>query len=99
MGESKRHRDISERIAKKDGVPYNSQRGPDVRTPTRVTEVGVDPAQVRQEMSQVARSNKARYVAGPAEFVKAALKATEGSGIGVRNSSGKIVKRASRKNK
>ncbi len=99
MSESTQHEQISKRIAKADGVPYNSQRGPDVKTPTRVTEVGVDPARVREEMRQVARSLRARYVAGPGDFVKAALKATEGTGIGVRTSSGKIVKRASRPKK
>ena len=99
MSESRQHRRISERIAKADGVPYNSQRGPDIKTPERVTEVGVDPARVKQEMSQVARSQKARYVAGPSDFVKAAIKATKGTGIGVRNSRGQIVKRASRPKK
>lgn len=96
MSESKQHHQISERIANRDGVGYDSQKGVDVRTRTRVTEVGVDPARVREEMAQVSRSKKARYVAGPGAFVKAALKATQGTGIGVRDSRGNIVKRARR---
>ena len=94
MSESKTHRRISEAIAKRDGVPYNSTRGPDVRTSSQVTEVGVDPARVKEEMAQVQRSTKKRYVAGPAPFVKAAVEATKGTGIGVRDSRGNIAKRA-----
>ena len=64
-----------------------------------MTEVGIDPARVKEEMGQVARFQKARYVAGPAPFVKAAKQATKGTGIGVRDSRGNIVKRAGGKKK
>jgi len=94
MPESPQHRQISERIAKKYGAEYNSVKGPDIVTPDRVIEVGVDPDQVSAEMKQVARFQKARYVAGPAPFVKAALEATAGTGIGVMDGQGNIKKRA-----
>ena len=97
MPESQEHRRISERIARKHGAKYNSTKGPDIVTPTRVIEVGTDPSQVSAEMKQVARYQKARYVAGDARFVKAAVKATDGTGIGVMDSQARIVKRARRR--
>ena len=96
MSESKKHRDISERIAKRDGVEYNSQKGPDIARFDRVTEVEIDPSKVKEGISQVARFQRSRYVAGPAAVVKEALIQTKGTGIGVRDQSGNIVKRARR---
>lgn len=97
MPESQQHRRISERIARKNKAQYNSVKGPDIVTPTRAIEVGTDPSQVSTEMKQVARYRKARYVAGDAPFVKAAVKATRGTGIGVMDSQGNIKKRARRR--
>ncbi len=96
---AKQHDDIARRIAKKVGGDYNPVKGPDIVTPQRVIEVGTDPNQVSAEMKQVARYNKPRYVAGPKPFVKAALKSTQGTGIGVMDGKGNIVKRGRSKGK
>ena len=96
---AKQHDDIARRIAKKVGGNYNPVKGPDIVTPERVIEVGTDPGKVREEMKQVARYNKPRYVAGPKPFVKAALKGTEGTGIGVMDEKGHIVRRGRSKGK
>lgn len=97
---SEEHERIARRLARKLGTPYKPERrGPDIQTPQRVIEVGTDPARVQEEMRQVQRSKKARYVAGPNDFVKAAVGASRGKGIGVMNQHGKIVKRAVRRGK
>ncbi len=96
---AKQHDDIARRIAKKVGGDYNSVKGPDIVTPQQVIEVGTDPHKVSEEMKQVARYQKPRYVAGPPRFVQAALEGTEGTGIGVMDDKGKIVKRGRRRGK
>ena len=95
--ESKEHEEIAKRIARRQGVQYRAEsRGPDIKTPQRVVEVGVDPRRVAEEIRQVIRSRKARYVAGPLDFAKAALEATRGRGVGVMGPQGKILKRGTR---
>ncbi len=96
---AEKHDRISRRIAKELGAEYNPVKGPDIVTPTRVVEVGMDPSKVSEEMKQVARYNKARYVAGPKSFVNAALESTKGTGIGVMDEKGNIVKRGRGKGK
>ena len=95
--ESAEHEAIAKRIARKHGVEYKPERrGPDVQAPARVVEVGVDPARVAEEIRQVRRSTRPRYVAGPGPFARKALRATKGSGVGVMNAHGKVLKRGTR---
>ena len=96
---AEQHDRIARRIARKLNGDYNSVKGPDIVTPNRVVEVGMDPGMVSEEMKQVARFNKPRYVAGPKRFVNAALESTKGTGIGVMDEKGNIVKRGRAKGK
>ena len=96
MPESRQHRRISNRIARRDGVDYNSQKGPDVVRADRVTEVEIDPAKVKEGIGQISRFQRQRYIAGPKAVQKEALEQTKGTGIGVRDANGNIVKRARR---
>lgn len=95
---SEEHERIARRLGRKFGTPYKPERrGPDIQTPKMVVEVGTDPARVLEEMRQVGRSKKPRYVAGPNDFVQAAVDASRGKGIGVMDQHGKIVKRSVRR--
>ena len=98
MAKSK-HDQIADKLATKFNTKYKSQKGIDLVTPTRVIEVESQKGTLRQGINQVVRSPKARYLAVPNSVVKDAVEATKGTGIGVMNESGGIVKRASRKRK
>jgi hypothetical protein len=88
------HDKIAEAIAKARGGTYDSNKGADVRNAREAIEVGTDPAQVKAEMRQLQGYNKKRYVAGPQDFVKAAMESTKGTKIGVMTQSGRVVKPA-----
>ncbi len=93
------HDRMARQIARRYGDEYNPGRGPDIRAPSLVVEVGTDPAKVREEMRQVANYQRRRYVAGPRPFVRQALQATHGTGIGVMTGTGRIVKRGAARKK
>ena len=81
---AKKHDETAKRIAKKDGADYNPGKGPDIITPQKVTEVE-SASTVRDGLRQLKGFQKPVYIAGkdPAA-TKAALKATEGTTVGVR---------------
>lgn len=93
MGVTKHDR-IAKEIAEKKGTEYHSDKGVDIRTPSQVIEVEVDPDTFKEGVRQLQGSNKARYLAVPNEHVKEAIEYTEGSGVGVMNEHGRIKKRA-----
>ena len=95
MGKSK-HDQIAEYLAKKFGTEYKKQKGIDIVTKDRVIEVETTKAGIYQGINQVKRSSKARYIAVNDKNIQDALNATEGTGIGVMDEKGKIIKRASR---
>ena len=92
-----RHDEISKKLAIKFKTGYKSDKGIDLVLPKRVIEVETKKAGIHQGISQVQRSNKARYLAVNKINIKNALEATKNTGIGVMNENGHIVKRASRK--
>ncbi len=95
--ESKKHRQTSERIAKKYGTKYNKGKGPDVKTSRIAVEVETITT-VKDGMRQLQGHKGSVYLAGAdSDSTKAALKVTEGTTVGVMNSRGKIVKRSTRK--
>ena len=98
MGDSIHDR-IAEKLAKKFGTEYKSDKGIDVVTSGKVIEVETKKGSLGQGIGQVAHSQKARYLAVNKINVNNALKATEGTGIGVMNQAGRIIKKASRKGK
>ncbi len=96
MAKSK-HDQIAEKLAKKFGTEYKKHKGIDIVTKDRVIEVEATKSGIYQGINQVKRSSKARYLAVNNMNIQNALNATKGTGIGVIDESGKIVKRARRK--
>lgn len=84
-------------LAHKEGVEYNRGQGPDVISARRAIEV--ETADTASDgLRQLRGFNKPVYIAGAdAEATTAALKATEGTTVGVMNSQGQILKRSTRK--
>jgi len=96
MAKSK-HDQIAERLAKKFGTKYKKDKGIDIVTKDRVIEVEVTKNGIYQGIEQVQRSSKARYIAVNENNIQNALNATKGTGIGVMDENGRIIKRARRK--
>jgi len=94
MGITKHDR-IAKEIAEKKGVEYHSDKGVDIRTSSQAIEVEVDANKLKEGVSQLQGTNKARYLAVPNELVKEAVDYTTNTGVGVMNEHGKIKKRAS----
>lgn len=91
------HDKIALRLARKFGTEYKSAKGIDIVTNNKVVEVETKAGSLSQGIKQVAHSQKARYLAVNKQNVKNALKATEGTGIGVMGPTGSIHKKAGRK--
>ena len=94
-----KHNQVAEKIARKLGSEYKSDKGIDVVTTRQAVEIEVKKSTLNQGLNQVLRSDKARYLAVTPDIVQEALKIAQGSGVGVMSSSGRIVKRAGRKRK
>lgn len=90
------HDQIAGNLANKFGTEYKSDKGIDLVLPNRVIEVETKKAGIEQGIKQIERSEKARYLAVNKMNVENALSATQGTGIGVMNQTGRIVKKASR---
>ena len=93
MGITKHDR-IAKEIAEKKGVEYHSDKGVDIRTSSQAIEVEVGANKLKEGVSQLQGTNKARYLAVPNELVKEAIDYTTDTGVGVMNEHGKIKKRA-----
>jgi len=91
------HDKIAEKLAKKFNTEYKSNKGIDVVTKNRAIEVETKPGSISQGISQVVKSSKARYLAVNKQNIQNALEATDGTGIGVMSQTGRIIKKASRK--
>ena len=93
------HNKIAEKLAKKFGTEYKSDKGIDIvdKKRNRVIEVETKKESLYQGISQVKRSSRARYLGVPKSLVAKAKEVTEGTGIGVMSENGKIIKKASRK--
>ena len=93
------HDRAANRIAKTEGTEYNKGQGPDVQTSTRAIEVETKDT-ARDGLRQLQGFKKPVYIAGAdKQATEAAIKATEGTTVGVMNSQGKIIKRSARKRK
>jgi len=91
------HDEIAEKLAKKFKTEYKSNKGIDLVTSSQVIEVETKKSGIYQGIKQVERSSKPRYLAVNKININNTLEATKGTGIGVMNERGKIIKRASRK--
>ncbi len=98
MAKSK-HEQIAENLAKKFGVKYKKHKGIDIVTDNRVIEVETTKSGIYQGIDQVKRSTKVRYIAVNDRNIQNALNTTEGTGIGVMDEKGRIIKKARRKRK
>ena len=98
MAKSK-HDQIAESLAEKFETEYKKHKGIDIVTKDWVIEVETTKSGIYQEINQVKRSSKVRYLAVNDKNIQNALNAIEGSGIGVMDERGRIIKRARRKKK
>jgi len=93
------HDQIAENLAKKFGTEYKKHKGIDIVIKDKVIEVETTKEGIYQGINQIKRSPKARYIAVDDKNIQNALDATKGTGIGVMDSEGRIIKRAGRKRK
>ena len=96
MAKSK-HDQIAENLATKFKTEYKKHKGIDIVTKDRVIEVEATKNGIYQGINQVKRSSKARYLAVNNRNIQNALNATKGTGIGVMDEKGNIIKKARRK--
>lgn len=92
-----KHDEVANKLAKKFKTEYKSDKGIDVVTSNQVIEVETKKSGIYQGIKQVERSVKPRYLAVNKININNALEATKGTGIGVMDERGRIIKRASRK--
>jgi len=92
-----KHDEIAKKLAKKFKTEYKSDKGIDLVTRNKVIEVETKKSSLFQGIKQVAKSQKARYLAVNRININNALEATKGTGIGVMSETGRIIKKASRK--
>jgi len=95
--ESRKHKQIAQKIARLKGTDYHSDKGVDIRTKSQAIEVEVDAAALGHAKKQLAGSTRTPYIAVPPEIKKDALESVKGTRFGVMTSTGKIVKRGQRK--
>ena len=96
MPESRAHRETAERIAKKLSTDYNPAEGLDIKTPTEVGEIET-PTTLQDAVKQLApfAGKKKRWVAPTDNRSIPKLRGIlEGTGIGIRDNKGNVVKRA-----
>lgn len=94
-----KHDKTAKHLADKEGVDYNRGQGPDVNSRRRAIEVETA-GTVSDGLRQLQGFRKPVYIAGAnEEATRAALKATEGTTVGVMNSQGEIVKPSSRRHR
>ncbi len=92
------HDRIAEQLASKEGVDYNRGKGPDIKGPKRTIEVAVSASDLNSSVGQVRRHRKP-YIATTPGMIDDAIRVTQGTGVGVMNPQGEIVKRTGGKRK
>ncbi len=96
MAESKSHKTTANRIAKKLGTEYNSEKGVDIVAPKIAVEVETE-GTIRDGIRQLQGYRKPVYIAGTnKQAVQEALEASDGTTVGVMDNQGNIIKRSSR---
>ena len=95
--ESRKHREIAEKIATQKSASYHSDRGVDIRTTEQAIEVEVDSGKFPEAKKQLAGTTKTPYLAVPNNLLSKALDFVDGTRLGVMNENGNIVKRGRKK--
>ena len=93
---AKPHDDAAKRMAKQTGGTYNPRNSPDVRGGTRVVEVKSTAEEIPTALDQLKKPKAPPYIALPAKEHADALDALQGTGVGLMDYRGHIVKRARR---
>ena len=92
-----KHDQTAQRIAEKEGASYNKGPGPDIKTSRQVTEVETIDT-IGDAAHQLQGYKRRVYVAGADDAAtQAALEHYKDKTIGVKDSSGKILKPSTRK--
>lgn len=91
--ESRRHKQIANRIAQIKNTEYHGDKGVDIRTASQAIEVEVDRNAFGHAKQQLAGSTRAPYIAVPNKLVKQAVEATQGTRFGVMNERARIIRR------
>lgn len=95
MGKS--HDVAARRIAKQNRGTYWPKSSPDVRAYDRLVEVKSKASELPKALRQLGKGQRKKYVALPGQQVPTAVKRLKGTGVGVMNYHGKVVKRARRR--
>ena len=99
MPESRTHKTIAKRIAKKLRTNYNPLKGVDIINNKMAVEVKT-PGSIKNGVRQLQGHKKHVYIAGTNQkAVQQALDYTKGTTVGVMDNQGKIIKRSKRKNR
>ena len=93
---AKSHDRAARLIANRYGGKYDPTRSPDVRSPQRNIEVKSTTSEIPTGLGQLRWSRKPTYIALPAAEHPGALQKLEGTGVGLMNHNGDIVKKARR---
>ena len=91
-----KHDRAARRIARQCGGTYDSTRSPDVQCRNRAVEIKSRAAEIPKALNQLGGSRKPGYIALPASQHSSALPRLKGTGVGLMNYNGEIVKRARR---
>lgn len=91
------HDKIASNLARKFDTEYHSDKGVDLRTPTRAIEVESHKEALPHAKQQLAGTTRTPYIAVPKPIIKDALEATKGSRFGVMSDTGRVIKRGYRK--
>ena len=91
-----KHDRAARRIAHQCGGTYDPTRSPDVQCRDRAVEVKTRAGEIPKALDQLGRPRKLQYVALPASQHPAALARLKGTGVGLMDHNGNIVKRARR---
>jgi hypothetical protein len=95
--ESRKHKQIANRIARIKESEYHSDKGIDIRTDSQAIEVEVDKNCFGHAKQQLAGTTKTPYLAVPNSLIMDALEATKGTRFGIMNEKAIIVKRGIKK--
>ncbi len=97
MIETRSHKTVANRIAKKFKTEYNSGHGADIKTPSLAVVV-VGPHTIAHAPRLLRGHRKPAFIAGTNKLaVKKALDFTQGTSIGVMDNHGCIIKPSTRK--
>ncbi|MCH7667460.1 MAG: hypothetical protein IH936_16225 [Acidobacteria bacterium] len=96
MGESRSHKTTANRLARRLGTDYHSDKGVDIVTDSVAIEVETE-GNVSDGIRQLQGHKKPVYIAGANQAtVEEALEKTTGTTVGVMDSQGNIVKPSAR---